>query len=85
MDTDGIDKVISFLCLCDSFNIPLIFFHDIPGFLVGKAAERKRVAARVMNYMNALGLLTVPRISIIEVAGGKWQVADSRSPVADSR
>jgi acetyl-CoA carboxylase carboxyltransferase component len=65
MDTDGIDKVTSFLCLCDSFNIPLIFFHDIPGFLVGKAAERKRVAARVMNYMNALGLLTVPRISII--------------------
>jgi acetyl-CoA carboxylase carboxyltransferase component len=65
MDTDGIDKVISFLCLCDSFNIPLIFFHDIPGFLVGKAAEQKRVAARVMNYMNALGLLTVPKISII--------------------
>jgi acetyl-CoA carboxylase carboxyltransferase component len=65
MDTDGIDKVISFLCLCDSFNIPLIFFHDIPGFLVGKSAERRRVAARVMNYMNALGLLTVPKISII--------------------
>ena len=65
MDTDGIDKVISFLCLCDSFNIPLVFFHDIPGFLVGKEAERRRVAARVMNYMNALGLLTVPKISII--------------------
>jgi acetyl-CoA carboxylase carboxyltransferase component len=65
MDTDGIDKVISFLCLCDSFNIPLIFFHDIPGFLVGKNAERKRVAAKVMNYMNALGLLTVPKISIV--------------------
>jgi methylmalonyl-CoA decarboxylase subunit alpha len=65
MDTDGIDKVISFLCLCDSFNIPLIFLHDIPGFLVGKEAERKRVAARVMNYMNAIGLLTVPKISII--------------------
>jgi acetyl-CoA carboxylase carboxyltransferase component len=65
MDTDGIDKIISFLCLCDSFNIPLLFFHDIPGFLVGKDAERKRVAAKVMNYMNTLGLLTVPRISII--------------------
>ena len=65
MDTDGIDKVISFLCLCDSFNIPLIFFHDIPGFLVGREAERKRVGARVMNYMNALGQLTVPKISII--------------------
>jgi methylmalonyl-CoA decarboxylase subunit alpha len=65
MDTDAIDKVISFLCLCDSFNIPLLFLHDIPGFLVGKDAERNRVASKVMNYMNALGLLTVPRISVI--------------------
>jgi len=65
MDTDGIDKVISFLCLCDSFNIPLLFLHDIPGFLVGREAERKRVAAKVMNYMNALGLVTVPKISVI--------------------
>ncbi len=65
MDTDGIDKVISFLCLCDTFNIPLLFFHDIPGFLVGKEAERNRVAARVINFMNALALVTVPKISII--------------------
>lgn len=65
MNTDGIDKVISFLCLCDSYNIPLVFFHDTPGFLVGKEAERNRVGAKVMNYMNALGLLTVPRIGVI--------------------
>ncbi len=65
MDTDGIDKVISFLVLCDSFNIPLLFFHDTPGFLVGKEAERNRVGARVMNYMNALGQITVPKISVI--------------------
>jgi len=65
MDTDGLDKVISFLCLCDSFNIPLVFFHDIPGFLVGKEAERRRVEAKVMNGMNALALVTVPKISII--------------------
>jgi acetyl-CoA carboxylase carboxyltransferase component len=65
MDTDGIDKVISFLCLCDSFNVPLLFFHDIPGFLVGTRAEKNRVAARVMNYMNALALVTVPKIAVI--------------------
>ena len=65
MDTDGIDKVMSFLVLCDSFNVPVIFFHDTPGFLVGKDAERNRVGARVMNYMNVLGQMTVPRISII--------------------
>ena len=65
MDTQGIDKVISFLCLCDTYNIPLLFFHDIPGFLVGKEAERKKVAAKVMNYMNALGQVTVPKIGVI--------------------
>ena len=65
MDTDGIDKVISFLCLCDTFNVPLVFLHDTPGFMVGREAERRRVGAKVMNFMNALGLLSVPRISII--------------------
>jgi methylmalonyl-CoA decarboxylase subunit alpha len=65
MDTDGIDKVISFFCLCDSFNIPLILLHDIPGFLVGRDAERRRVAAKVINFMQALSLVTVPRISIV--------------------
>ncbi|OGR11216.1 MAG: carboxyl transferase [Desulfobacula sp. GWF2_41_7] len=65
MDTNGIDKVTSFLCLCDSYNIPLVFFHDTPGFLVGQEAERNRVGAKVMNYMNALGQITVPKISII--------------------
>jgi len=65
MDTNGIDKVISFLVLCDSFNTPLLFFHDTPGFLVGKEAERNRVGARVMNFMNALGQITVPKIAVI--------------------
>ena len=65
MDTNGIDKVISFLVLCDSYNIPLLFFEDIPGFLVGREAERNRVGARVMNYMNALGQITVPKITVI--------------------
>ena len=65
MDTNAIDKVISFLVLCDSFNIPLLFVHDTPGFLVGKEAERNRVAARVMNFMNALGQITVPKITVI--------------------
>ncbi len=65
MDTNGIDKVTSFLVLCDSFNIPLLFFHDTPGFLVGREAERNRVGARVMNYMNALSQITVPKIGVI--------------------
>jgi acetyl-CoA carboxylase carboxyltransferase component len=65
IDTNGIDKIISFLVLCDSFNIPLIFVEDTPGFLVGKEAERNRVGARVMNFMNALAQVTVPKITVI--------------------
>jgi methylmalonyl-CoA decarboxylase subunit alpha len=64
-DADGCDKAISFLALCDSFNVPLVFFHDIPGFFIGKDAERKRVAGKIINWMEALGQVTVPRISVI--------------------
>jgi acetyl-CoA carboxylase carboxyltransferase component len=65
MDADGIDKFISFMVLCDSFNIPLIFLHDIPGFFVGRDAEQKRVAGKIINHMVALAQVTVPKISII--------------------
>jgi acetyl-CoA carboxylase carboxyltransferase component len=80
LDTDAIDKVISFLVLCDTYNIPLLFFEDVPGFLVGKDAERDRVGARVMNFINALGQVTVPKITvIIRKAYGKafWNMAGS--------
>src|SRR5258708_39966317 len=64
-DADGCDKATSFLALCDSFNIPLVFLHDIPGFFIGRDAERKRVAAKIITWMEALGMVTVPRVSII--------------------
>jgi len=65
MDTDALDKMTSFMCLCDSFNIPLLFLHDTPGFLVGKEAELKKVGAKVTNAMGALAQVTVPKISIV--------------------
>ncbi|MEA3437796.1 MAG: carboxyl transferase domain-containing protein [Thermodesulfobacteriota bacterium] len=65
MDTDGLEKHTSFLCLCDSFNIPLIFLHDTPGHMVGKEAEEKRVGAKVSNNLQALCQVTVPKIVIV--------------------
>jgi len=64
-NTDALEKSTSFMCLCDSFNIPLIFFSDTPGHLTGKEAERKRVGSRVVNNIQALFQVTVPKISII--------------------
>jgi len=63
-DTDALEKSTSFLCLCDSYNIPLIFLADTPGHLTGKEAERKRVGSRVVNQIQALFQVTVPKITI---------------------
>jgi len=63
-DTDALDKSMSFFCLCDSYNIPLIFMNDTPGHMTGKEAELKRVGARVTNQLQALFQVTVPKITI---------------------
>ena len=65
MDTDACEKITSFIVLCDSFNIPLIMFVDTPGFLIGTTAERNRAPGKIMNFMNALALTTVPKISVL--------------------
>ena len=65
IDAEACSKATSFLVFCDSFNIPITFFVDQPGFLIGKEGERKAMIGRVMNWMNALTLCTVPKISII--------------------
>lgn len=64
IDPDSCRKVTSFLVLCDSFNIPLVFMVDQPGFLIGVEGEREGAIGRVMNWMNALSLVSVPKISV---------------------
>lgn len=65
MGPEGCDKCVSFLCLCDSFHIPVIFLHDTPGFRVGRDAEAKRMPGKIINFIQALALTTVPKISMV--------------------
>jgi len=65
LNADCCDKITSFLVLCDSFNLPVVMLVDTPGFLVGRAGERQRVVGKIINWMNALSLVTVPVITII--------------------
>jgi methylmalonyl-CoA decarboxylase subunit alpha len=65
LDADACDKVIDFLVLCDSFNIPLIILVDTPGFMIGPDIEMKRATGKIVNFMNALQLVTVPKLSVI--------------------
>ena len=62
IDGAACDKATSFLALCDSYNIPLVFLVDQPGFLIGLEAERNKVAGKIINWMNALALVTVPKV-----------------------
>lgn len=65
LDPDSCDKITSFIVLCDSFNIPLIFLADTPGFLVGAESEKRRLPGKIMNFMAALELSTVPKIALV--------------------
>ncbi len=65
IDVDACNKVVNFLVLCDSFNVPLVFLVDQPGFLIGIEGERRGAPGRIINWMNALSLVTVPKISLI--------------------
>jgi acetyl-CoA carboxylase carboxyltransferase component len=65
MDAQACDKIVSFMVLCDSFNIPLVFLVDNPGFVIGIDAERQRAPGKIINFMNALQLVTVPKLTVM--------------------
>lgn len=59
------EKATEFICLCDSYNIPMIFLHDTPGFRVSSDAEKLKMPTKIMVWNQALAQSTVPKISII--------------------
>jgi acetyl-CoA carboxylase carboxyltransferase component len=65
LDADAADKAIGFMVTCDSFNIPLVLLVDTPGFVIGSDAEKKKATGKIVNFMNALQLVTVPKLSVI--------------------
>ncbi len=65
LDADAAEKATSFIVHCDSYNIPLVFLVDQPGFLIGIEAEKRKMPGKIMNWMNALSLCTVPKISVV--------------------
>ena len=65
LDADACRKIVDFMVLCDSFNVPLIQLVDTPGFQIGMEAERAGAPGKIMNFMNATTLVTVPKLSVI--------------------
>ena len=65
LDPNACDKASRLLCLCEAFNIPLIFLQDVPGFMVGKQVEHDRMLAKAIMFQQALALSSTPKITVI--------------------
>ncbi|MCG8560852.1 MAG: propionyl-CoA carboxylase [Hyphomicrobiales bacterium] len=65
MDADAARKQIHFMELCDTFHIPLVFFVDVPGFMVGPKAEAEGALREGMRAVYTAGQLTVPTITLV--------------------
>ncbi|UOR10559.1 acyl-CoA carboxylase subunit beta [Halobacillus amylolyticus] len=59
------EKAADFICLCDSYHIPLVFLHDTPGFRISMEAEKEKVPTKIMVWNQALAQSTVPKLSVI--------------------
>jgi acetyl-CoA carboxylase carboxyltransferase component len=51
--------------LCDAFNIPLVFFQDVPGFMVGSKVERAGIIRHGAKMLYAVSEATVPKLTVV--------------------
>jgi len=65
MDADAARKQIHFMELCDTFHIPLVFFVDVPGFMVGLKAETEGTLREGMRAVYMAGQLKVPTLTLV--------------------
>jgi acetyl-CoA carboxylase carboxyltransferase component len=65
MNVDSARKQIHFMELCDTFHIPLVFFVDVPGFMVGLKAEQEGTLREGMRAVCVAGKLRVPTLTLV--------------------
>jgi propionyl-CoA carboxylase beta chain len=85
LDINASDKGARFVRFCDAFNIPLITFEDVPGFLPGVAQEHGGIIRHGAKLLYAFAEATVPKITVItrKAYGGAYCVMASKHIRAD--
>ena len=85
LDIDSSEKASRFVRTCDAFNIPLLTFVDVPGFMPGTDQEYGGIIRHGAKLLYAYCESTVPRIQIItrKAYGGAYVVMNSKSIGAD--
>jgi len=85
LDVDSSDKAARFIRFCDAFNIPLITFVDLPGYLPGVDQEHAGVIRHGAKILYAYSEATVPKVTVIlrKAYGGGYIAMCSRHLGAD--
>jgi propionyl-CoA carboxylase beta chain len=85
LDIDASRKAARFVRFCDAFNIPLLTFVDVPGFLPGTAQEYGGIIKHGAKLLYAFAEATVPKITVItrKAYGGAYDVMSSKHIRAD--
>ncbi|MBC7186177.1 MAG: methylmalonyl-CoA carboxyltransferase, partial [Calditrichaeota bacterium] len=80
LDIDASDKGARFVRFCDCFNIPLVTFVDVPGFLPGTAQEFGGIIRHGAKLLYAYCEATVPKLTVItrKAYGGAYDVMSSK-------
>jgi len=80
LDINSSDKAARFVRFCDSFNVPLITFVDVPGFLPGTGQEHGGIIRHGAKLLYAYCEATVPKITVItrKAYGGAYDVMSSK-------
>lgn len=85
LDVNASKKGARFVRFCDSFNIPLLVFEDVPGFLPGTDQEWNAIITNGAKLLYAFCEATVPRVTVItrKAYGGAYDVMNSKHIGAD--
>ncbi len=85
LDIDASVKGARFVRFCDAFNVPLVCFVDVPGFLPGVDQEHRGIIRHGAKLLYAFCEATVPRVAVIirKAYGGAYLVMNSRAVGAD--
>ena len=85
LDIESSEKAARFVRFCDAFNLPLLTFVDVPGFLPGVDQEHGGIIRHGAKLLYAYCEATVPRIQVItrKAYGGAYVVMDSKSVGSD--
>jgi propionyl-CoA carboxylase beta chain len=85
LDINSSDKAARFVRFCDSFNLPIITFVDVPGFLPGTGQEHGGIIRHGAKLLYAYCEATVPKITLItrKAYGGAYDVMSSKHIRAD--